>query len=162
MSDHDINAEHHDDHDDHNHSATYWKVFFGLMICTAISTVVGIMISNGVFDGNELSGWGIMITVSCVKAFLVITFFMHLKWDDKFNVFVFTSALLFMSIFFIVTALDLGFRGAVNPETDTFVLRDEQAAIAAEEARKNAAAAEAAAAETAGTSAKLVVPGQPE
>ena len=79
MSDHDINAEHHDDHDDHNHSATYWKVFFGLMICTAISTVVGIMISNGVFDGNELSGWGIMITVSCVKAFLVITTESHFR-----------------------------------------------------------------------------------
>ena len=111
MSDHDINAEHHDDHDHHNHSATYWKVFFGLMICTAISTVVGIMISNGVFDGNELSGWGIMITVSCVKAFLVITFFMHLKWEVGTWKWVLTVPASIMSLFLILMLVpDVGLR----------------------------------------------------
>ena len=68
MSDHDVNTE---DHEDHDHMPTFKRVFVGLMVCTAISTLVGILISKGVFDGNELSGWGIMLTVSCVKAFLV-------------------------------------------------------------------------------------------
>ena len=117
MSDHNVSAEHHDDHEDHDHGKTYWKVFFGLLICTAISTAIGIMISNGVFDGNELSGWGIMLTVSCVKAFLVITFFMHLKWEVGTWKWVLTIPASIMSLFLIVMLVpDVGLR--TNHYTD--------------------------------------------
>jgi cytochrome c oxidase subunit 4 len=147
------------EHEHHGEHISPLPLYFGVYGALLVLTVLTVLVSLADLGAAAIYA---AMAVAMVKATLVATFFMHLKWDDKFNVFVFTSALLFMSIFFIVTALDLGFRGAVNPETDTFVLRDEQAAIAAEEARKNAAAAEAAAAETAGTSAKLVVPGQPE
>ena len=69
------------------------------------------MISNGVFDGNELSGWGIMITVSCVKAFLVITFFMHLKWEVGTWKWVLTVPASIMSLFLILMLVpDIGLR----------------------------------------------------
>ena len=122
------------------------SLYFGIYGALLVLTVITVLVSIADLGAAAIY---VAMLVALTKGTLVATFFMHLKWDDKFNVFVFTSSLLFMSIFFIVTALDLGFRGVVNPETDTFVLRDEQAAVAAEEARKNAAAAKAAAAEAA-------------
>ena len=117
MSDHDVNAEHHEDHDDHDHMPTFKRVFVGLMVCTAISTFVGTLISKGVFDGNELSGWGIMLTVSCVKAFLVITFFMHLKWEVGTWKWVLTIPASIMSLFLILMLVpDVGMR--TNHYTD--------------------------------------------
>ena len=117
MSDHDTNAEHHDDHDDHDHLPTFIRVFVGLLIYTAISTVVGFMISWGWFEGNELSGWGIMLTVSCVKAFLVITFFLHLKWEVGTWKWVLTIPASIMSMFLIVMLVpDVGLR--TNHYTD--------------------------------------------
>tara|TARA_B100000945_G_scaffold286287_1_gene257098 strand:+ start:2130 stop:2618 length:489 start_codon:yes stop_codon:yes gene_type:complete len=117
MTEHDVNTEHHDDHDDHedhedhDHMPTFIKVFVGLLICTVISTAVGFMISWGWFDGNELSGWGIMLTVSCVKAFLVITFFMHLKWEVGTWKWVLTIPASIMSLFLIVMLVpDVGMR----------------------------------------------------
>ena len=126
----------------------YFLVYGALLVLTVLTVLVSLA------DLGDAAIYVAMV-VALTKGTLVATYFMHLKWDDKFNVFVFSSALLFMSIFFVVTALDLGFRGQVNPETGTFVLREEQAAIAAEEARKNAAAAAEAAkaAETAAVTA---------
>ena len=117
MSDHDVNTEDHEDHEDHDHMPTFNRVFVGLMVCTAISTLVGILISKGVFDGNELSGWGIMLTVSCVKAFLVITFFMHLKWEVGTWKWVLTIPASIMSLFLILMLVpDVGMR--TNHYTD--------------------------------------------
>ena len=113
MSDHD---ENHADHD-HDHMPTFKRVFIGLMICTAISTLVGWLIQKGTFEGNELSGWGIMITVSCVKAFLVITFFMHLKWEVGTWKWVLTIPASIMSLFLILMLVpDIGLR--TNHYTD--------------------------------------------
>ncbi|MBT4845922.1 MAG: cytochrome C oxidase subunit IV family protein, partial [Planctomycetaceae bacterium] len=86
MSDHEQNSENHDGHEqdhehEHDHGRIYIQVFIGLLICTGISAGIGWMISEEMFEGKELLGWGIMLSVSCVKAFLVITFFMHLKWE---------------------------------------------------------------------------------
>ncbi len=120
MSDHDVNADHHPDHGDHgdhDHGGTYIKVFIGLLICTAISTLIGTLISKGVFEGNELSGWGIMITVSCVKALLVISFFMHLKWEVGNWKWMLTIPASLMSLFLILMLVpDIGLR--TNHYTD--------------------------------------------
>ena len=142
-------------HEHHGEHVTPLPLYFVIYGALLVLTVLTVLVSLA--DLGDAAIYVAMV-VALTKGTLVATFFMHLKWDDKFNVFVFTSALLFMGIFFVVTALDLGFRGQVNPEAGTFVLRNEQAAIAAEEARKNAeAAAEAAAAET----AKLETTGAP-
>ena len=108
MSDQEHNSENHDDHD---HGRTYIQVFIGLLICTGISAGIGWMISKEMFAGKELLGWGIMLSVSCVKAFLVITFFMHLKWEKGMWKWMLTIPASIMSLFLMVMLVpDIGRR----------------------------------------------------
>lgn len=118
----------------------YIGVFGALLVLTVLTVLVSTSIDLGAASIFVAMG------IALVKGSLVATYFMHLKYDTKLNVFVFVSSLLFMGIFFAFTATDLGYRGQVLPYTDTFVLRDEEAATSGEEARRAETAAKAAAA----------------
>ena len=130
----------------------YFAVFGALIVLTVLTVAVSYM------GLGKASIWVAMV-VALAKASLVAMYFMHLKWDDKLNQLTFIISLVFMSFFFIFVALDIGYRGEVVPETDTFVLQHEEQAAAEEAARlEAAAAAEAAAALQAAPAA--VPPGQ--
>ena len=62
----------------------------------------------------------VAMVVAFMKAGLVCTFFMHLKYDDRYHVFVFLSTLLFVGIFFAFTLFDLENRTRLNDEQGTF------------------------------------------
>ena len=62
----------------------------------------------------------VAMVVAFMKAALVCTFFMHLKYDDRYHVFVFLSTLLFVGIFFTITMFDLQARDRLNDEQGTF------------------------------------------
>jgi cytochrome c oxidase subunit 4 len=61
--------------------------------------------------------------VALVKATLVGAWFMHLKYDAKFNIFTFLATFWFMASFFVFTFFDLSSRDAVNDVTGQFELR---------------------------------------
>ena len=77
-------------HDDHGHGeghiadSTFVKVFLVLLICTATSFGINQLIGPGKAAVNFL----LIGIVSCLKATLVMYFFMHLKIDWR-KVFVF-------------------------------------------------------------------------
>jgi cytochrome c oxidase subunit 4 len=48
--------------------------------------------------------------IASIKAALVVTFFMHLKYDNKFNAIMFLGGLLFIGVFFAYTINDTGRR----------------------------------------------------
>jgi cytochrome c oxidase subunit 4 len=48
----------------------------------------------------------IAMVIATLKAALVMLFFMHLAWDKKFNVVVFTSSFLFVMLFLAMALLD--------------------------------------------------------
>jgi cytochrome c oxidase subunit IV len=48
----------------------------------------------------------IAMVIATVKAGLVVTYFMHLRWDRPFNTLVFLGSLLFVSLFISMTLLD--------------------------------------------------------
>ncbi|RMG96998.1 MAG: hypothetical protein D6705_09820 [Deltaproteobacteria bacterium] len=103
-------------HEVHEHVSpvsTYVKVFVALLVLTALTYGVSYM------DLGAAS-LPVAMLVAFAKASLVCMFFMHLKYDDRYNVFVFISTLLFVAIFFAFTIFDLVQRDAVNPEQDTF------------------------------------------
>ena len=127
-------AHGHDDGQPHEHISPlsmYLAVFGALCVLTVVTVAVSYM-------GFGKAAIYVAMVVAIAKAYMVCAYFMHLKWDDPFNRLVFVSAILFMAIFFVITATDLGFRGQVNPETDTMVLRNEEAAKASEDKRKEA------------------------
>ncbi len=103
------------DHDDgavHAHISSvpfYVTVFLGLLILT------GATVGQSYVDLGKLS-IVIVILIATLKASLVVTFFMHLKWDNKFNALIFLSALLFIGVFFAYTLNDTDRRGDLDPD----------------------------------------------
>lgn len=91
---------------------TYLTIFGILLMLTVLTFAVSYA---------ELPGsWSIAaaIGVATVKAFLVAGWFMHLKYDTRFNLMVFLSAFWFMLVFFGFTLTDLGTRGAIFQQLD--------------------------------------------
>ena len=122
----------------------YWTVFFALMVLTVVTIAVSV---GPAMFGLSLGGYAIWVAlvVASFKATLVATFFMHLKYDERFNVVVFASSLFFVGVFAFFTILDVTGRGALRPAEGYHVWLEEQAAIEAMEAA--AAEEEAAAAD---------------
>jgi cytochrome c oxidase subunit 4 len=87
---------------------TYGTVFVALLILTWLTVRVSYM-DFGIF--NLLVGIGI----ASIKATLVVFFFMHLKYDEKFNAILFFGSLAFLGVFFVLTLADTTERGRVDP-----------------------------------------------
>ncbi|MBM4062699.1 MAG: hypothetical protein FJ265_16620 [Planctomycetes bacterium] len=86
----------------HHHvssAALFAKVLVALLILTAI-TVGASRIHFGA--ANML----IAMFLACVKASLVMAFFMHLKWDTAINKIVFFGSFLFLSLLIVFTIAD--------------------------------------------------------
>lgn len=94
-------------HDDHGHGGTgkYWVVFFLLCGLTSVS-----FITMHYLHDTPTIAWSIMMAVSCMKAMLVISFFMHLIWEANWK-WVLTIPAAMMSVFlmFMLTP-DVGCR----------------------------------------------------
>lgn len=117
----------HDDHPDdggvhvHVHS---WKLYAGvlgaLLVLTAITVATArVDVDHLLSLGNPVEGvgaWnlGIAIVIATIKASLVVTFFMHLKDDKRFNGLVFLGSLMFVGVFLAYTMNDTHFRGRVG------------------------------------------------
>ncbi len=115
-----------------------------LPVKTYLAVYGALVLLTGVTVGVSLADLGTMaiyvaMAIAMVKAGAVVSYFMHLKFDARFHAFIFLSSLLFLGIFFVLTMIDLGSRGAVIEDQGNFVLRNERAAAAA--ARRAAGAA---------------------
>lgn len=104
-------ANEHDSHgDDHEHGGLgkYLTVGAALAVLTAISFLAG---SNETIMSTPQLGWTIMITVSCMKALLVMLVFMHLIWEANWK-YVLTIPASIMSVFLMLMLVpDVGLRG---------------------------------------------------
>lgn len=92
----------HGTHDSAHHiipRPTYFKVFAGLIFLTII-TVVASRIDFGAM--NTI----VAFTIATVKATLVASIFMHLKYDDKMNRIILFAALFFLLVFYFFCILD--------------------------------------------------------
>jgi cytochrome c oxidase subunit 4 len=63
----------------------------------------------------------VAIVVASAKATLVVMFFMHLKYDNKFNATILVCSLLFIGVFFAYTLNDTNTRGEVDDAQGTQV-----------------------------------------
>ena len=97
----------------------YVKILLALFFLTGMTYAVSFA------DLGPLS-LPVAMLVAMIKASLVIAFFMHLKYDDRYNLFIFLGTLIFIGIFFGFTIFDLKARDALNDEQRTFVRMEEQ------------------------------------
>ena len=106
-------AEIHESHDDgavHAHISPtkfYIQIFVGLVLLTLLTISVSYV---------HLGKMNLIVAllISTTKASLVVTFFMHLKYDSRFNALMFLSSLLFIGVFFAYTVNDSDHRGQVD------------------------------------------------
>jgi cytochrome c oxidase subunit 4 len=86
----------------------YGAVWLGLLVLTVITVKVS-------YYDFGVANLLVAMAVATVKASLVVLFFMHLKYDEKFNAIIFVGCLTFLSIFFVLTLADTMERGKVDP-----------------------------------------------
>lgn len=104
MAEHSKTHSGHDAHEDHGSMGKYLMVFLALLVLTTASFIIGTLM-QGTFFGNAL-----MLAISCVKALLVMLFFMHLIWEANWK-YVLTIPASFMSLFLVIALTpDIGFR----------------------------------------------------
>lgn len=87
------------------------KTYLAVWGALVVFTVITVAISRFDFGAANTV---IAMLVATVKASLVVLFFMHLYYDNKFNLVILIASLLFVSIFFTPILIDLGTRGALD------------------------------------------------
>lgn len=63
-----------------------------------------------------------VVLIASLKAALVVSFFMHLRWDNKFNALVFITAVFFIGVFFAYTLNDTDRRGELDADQNVKIL----------------------------------------
>ncbi len=95
----------------------YVAVWGALMVLTVI-TVVASRINLGPVNTP------LALLIATTKAALVALFFMHLLYDDRYNIVIFGSSILFLAIFLGLTWIDPYTRGDLN-EIERYPIRPE-------------------------------------
>jgi cytochrome c oxidase subunit 4 len=114
-------AAHHPHKDDgavHTHisSTGFYAAIFAALICLTVATV-----GQSYIDLGKLNLL-VVILIATLKASLVVSFFMHLRYDNKFNALIFISCLFFIGIFFAYTMNDTNNRGEFDADQNVKVL----------------------------------------
>jgi cytochrome c oxidase subunit IV len=108
----------HDDGAVHSHvsSALFYAAVFGALLVLTVLTVGQSYVDLGRFN------LVVVILIASLKASLVVTFFMHLRWDNKFNVLIFISTIFFIGVFFAYTMNDTERRGELDGDQNVKIL----------------------------------------
>jgi cytochrome c oxidase subunit IV len=111
-------AKGHDDGAVHAHISPAW--FYGVIL-VALFFLTALTFGQSFVDLGRLNII-IVIAIATTKASLVVSFFMHLKYDSKFNALVFISCIFFIGVFFAYTMNDTERRGEFDPDQNVKVL----------------------------------------
>jgi cytochrome c oxidase subunit 4 len=99
-------GEPHEEH--HGSTKKFVAVFIALCVLTSASIVTYTPLWTNYLSPQV--GWAFMMAVSCAKAMLVITFFMHMYWEANWK-YVLTIPAAMMSVFLICMLVpDIGYR----------------------------------------------------
>jgi cytochrome c oxidase subunit 4 len=87
-------------------------VFVRVLLALLVLTIVTVAASRVDFGSANLF---MAMAIAAVKAALVMTFFMHLKYDTAINNIAIISSFLFLALLFIFTLADFATRDAADP-----------------------------------------------
>lgn len=121
---HPTHAGKHDDGAVHAHVSSplfYAAVFAALLVLTVTTVGQWWFLHHYKIDLGALNVV-IVILIATLKASLVVAFFMHLRWDNKFNALMFISGLFFVGVFFAYTLNDTERRGELDPDQNVKIL----------------------------------------
>lgn len=90
------------------------KVYFGVFAALIVFTFLTVAVSYFDFGAANLL---VALLIASAKAMMVMTIFMHLAFDKKFNAIVFSMSFLFLLIFVGITMQDTDTRGRFGGPT---------------------------------------------
>ncbi|HRI06514.1 MAG TPA: cytochrome C oxidase subunit IV family protein [Nannocystaceae bacterium] len=108
-------------HEVHHHVSPvslYVTVLGALLVLTGITFLVS-------FADLGPASLPVAMLVAFIKASLVVGYFMHLKYDDRYHLFVFLGTIIFVGIFYGFTIFDIVSRDTLNDEQRTFARIEE-------------------------------------
>ena len=104
-----------------------WRTFGALVFLTIFTVLTAKFVDLGPFNIV------LALLIAGAKAFVVVSFFMALKYDAPVNRLVFGSGLVFVLIFLTFTLFDTAFRDDQAMETVTYPNEQVEAALEAEQ-----------------------------
>jgi cytochrome c oxidase subunit IV len=107
----------------------YVGIFLGLIFLTVVTVATSYVdidsfVVPGTPPGAGVFNFTLAMVIATMKATLVVTWFMHLKDDNRFNALVFVGSLLFAGIFLVYTVNDTNYRGQHDPYNGVHVRPD--------------------------------------
>jgi cytochrome c oxidase subunit 4 len=93
-----------DEEEEHDHHVISIKTYGLVLGILFIGTIITVWVS--LFDLGKLN-MVVAMGVATVKAFFVLAYFMHLKYDNMLNRVIFLSAFFFLALLFAFTMTDL-------------------------------------------------------
>ena len=91
-------------HDNAHHHILPLGTNIAVFFCLLCLTVVTVLLADFDFGVFNLA---VAMSVATVKATLVAMFFMHLKYDNNINRFIFLVGILFLIVFWGICAIDI-------------------------------------------------------
>src|SRR5580704_16125963 len=76
------------------------KFYVGILAALMFFTLLTVGVASVHLGPLNLA---VAVVIASIKATLVVTFFMHLKYDNKFNTTILISTLMFIGVFFVYT-----------------------------------------------------------
>lgn len=110
----------------HGHHITPVSTLVKVIAALAILTILTVAVSRVDLGPLHVP---MALFIAGVKAMLVVTFFMALKWDNRVNALVLTIGVIFVVVFTVFTLFDTAFRGDLS-NVDAMTIADEQRAEA--------------------------------
>ena len=96
----------HDDHGGHHVHAVSPLILVGVFATLMILTVITVAVTG--VDFGYKANLIVALGIAVVKAFLVVAYFMHLRYDSLFYTAIVGICMVFIGVFIITTILDTG------------------------------------------------------
>lgn len=110
MSAHNHNTEEHGEHEELTVSKI-WQVFFILLLLTVIEFVIALWVKPAGYFGDHalVIGNTIYIVLTLVKAFYIVAYFMHLKYEKLGLQLSLSLSFIFIIYFIVLMLIEGGF-----------------------------------------------------
>ena len=94
------------------HHICSFQLFASIFAALLVLTCLTVLVSRFDFGGFNMI---IAMAIASVKAALVMSVFMHMRWDTAINNIAFLSSLLFLALLILFTLADFATRGDTDP-----------------------------------------------
>jgi cytochrome c oxidase subunit 4 len=95
------------------------KFYIAIFVALCLLTILTVVVSNVHLGRANLI---VAVIIASMKASLVLLFFMHLRYDNKFNAMILIVAIMFIGVFFAYTLNDTEHRGEIDGDQGVRVL----------------------------------------